>query len=454
MNTIINNKINKSDDISIKTLSSYAAGSLGNNIIFSLINTYLLIFLTDSFGIGAAAVGTLFLVARIIDGITDPIMGVIVDNTNTKIGKSRPYLFAVPIFISITTIMCFSTPDLSYSNKIIWMYASYILWGISFTAMDIPYWSLSANITRSSEGKTKIVTSARTIAYVGGFTISTLTIPLVSALKSWTKVAIIYAVFASIFIWITALGVKELNTTKTKKEKQGFKQFVNLLKTNKPLRIVLLSMLVLELSGSIKNTISIYYIKYNFNAEMMIPVVTSVTLVASILGGLISPYLTKKLGKRNTALLGLLVTALGAFLIFSLSYSSLYAMIAINFICGIFDGAGYITLTSMVADCVEYGEWQTGKRSEGMIFSLNIFKSKISNAIGGALCGYILAYIGYNANSAQSAFTLNGIHIMQTLIPCIIIMVSFLLLKRYNLSEAEYDAIVDDLRNGVTRISE
>ena len=454
MNTIINNKINKSDDISIKTLSSYAAGSLENNIIFSLINTYLLIFLTDSFGIGAAAVGTLFLVARIIDGITDPIMGVIVDNTNTKIGKSRPYLFAVPIFISITTIMCFSTPDLSYSNKIIWMYASYILWGISFTAMDIPYWSLSANITRSSEGKTKIVTSARTIAYVGGFTISTLTIPLVSALKSWTKVAIIYAVFASIFIWITALGVKELNTTKTKKEKQGFKQFVNLLKTNKPLRIVLLSMLVLELSGSIKNTISIYYIKYNFNAEMMIPVVTSVTLVASILGGLISPYLTKKLGKRNTALLGLLVTALGAFLIFSLSYSSLYAMIAINFICGIFDGAGYITLTSMVADCVEYGEWQTGKRSEGMIFSLNIFKSKISNAIGGALCGYILAYIGYNANSAQSAFTLNGIHIMQTLIPCIIIMVSFLLLKRYNLSEAEYDAIVDDLRNGVTRISE
>ena len=454
MNTIINNKINKSDDISIKTLSSYAAGSLGNNIIFSLINTYLLIFLTDSFGIGAAAVGTLFLVARIIDGITDPIMGVIVDNTNTKIGKSRPYLFAVPIFISITTIMCFSTPDLSYSNKIIWMYASYILWGISFTAMDIPYWSLSANITRSSEGKTKIVTSARTIAYVGGFIISTLTIPLVSALKSWTKVAIIYAVFASIFIWITALGVKELNTTKTKKEKQGFKQFVNLLKTNKPLRIVLLSMLVLVLSGSIKNTISIYYIKYNFNAEMMIPVVTSVTLVASILGGLISPYLTKKLGKRNTALLGLLVTALGAFLIFSLSYSSLYAMIAINFICGIFDGAGYITLTSMVADCVEYGEWQTGKRSEGMIFSLNIFKSKISNAIGGALCGYILAYIGYNANSAQSAFTLNGIHIMQTLIPCIIIMVSFLLLKRYNLSEAEYDAIVDDLRNGVTRISE
>ena len=452
MNTVINKKIDKNDDVSIKTLFTYSAGSLGNNMICALINSYLLIFLTDSFGIGAAAVGTLFLVARIIDGISDPIMGIIVDNTNTKIGKSRPYLFIVPIFMGLATIMCFSSPDLSYSNKIIWMYVSYIFWGLSFTAMDIPYWSLSANITRSSQGKTKIVTAARTVAYVGNFIVFSLTIPLVSIIGSWTKVAIIYVCFAVIFTLITAFGIKEISTTK-KKEKQGFKQFINLLKTNKPLRIVLLSMLVLELSNSIKGTISIYYIKYNFNAEMMIPVVTSIGMAASILGGIISPYIAKKLGKKNTAILGLIASAIGSFVIFLLSYSSLPLLISVNFIVGIFDGAGYITLTSMVADCVEYGEWKTGTRSEGMIFSLNIFKSKIASAIGGSLCGYILAYIGYNANSAQSTFTLNGIHLIQTLIPCVIIIISFLLLRSYNLSEAEYDAIVDDLKNGITRIS-
>lgn len=452
MNTVINKKIDKNDDVSIKTLFTYSAGSLGNNMICALINSYLLIFLTDSFGVGAAAVGTLFLVARIIDGISDPIMGIIVDNTNTKIGKSRPYLFIVPIFMGLATIMCFSSPDLSYSNKIIWMYVSYIFWGLSFTAMDIPYWSLSANITRSSQGKTKIVTAARTVAYVGNFIVFSLTIPLVSIIGSWTKVAIIYVCFAVIFTLITAFGIKEISTTK-KKEKQGFKQFINLLKTNKPLRIVLLSMLVLELSNSIKGTISIYYIKYNFNAEMMIPVVTSIGMAASILGGIISPYIAKKLGKKNTAILGLIASAIGSFVIFLLSYSSLPLLISVNFIVGIFDGAGYITLTSMVADCVEYGEWKTGTRSEGMIFSLNIFKSKIASAIGGSLCGYILAYIGYNANSAQSTFTLNGIHLIQTLIPCVIIIISFLLLRSYNLSEAEYDAIVDDLKNGITRIS-
>ena len=117
VNTLIDNKkIDKNDNVSIKTLLTYSSGSLGNNIIYSLISSYLLIFLTDNFGVGAAAVGTLFLVARIIDAITDPIMGVIVDNTNTKLGKSRPYLFIVPIFVGLATIMCFSSPNLTYSK--------------------------------------------------------------------------------------------------------------------------------------------------------------------------------------------------------------------------------------------------------------------------------------------------------------------------------------------------
>ena len=157
MSTVINKQINENSEISVKTLLNYSSGSLGNNMIYALINSYFLIFLTDKFGIGAAAIGTLFLVARIIDAITDPVMGIIVDNTNTKLGKSRPYLFVVPIFMGVATIMCFSSPDLSYSNKIIWMYVSYILWGISFTAMDIPYWSLSAILQGLLKGKLKLL---------------------------------------------------------------------------------------------------------------------------------------------------------------------------------------------------------------------------------------------------------------------------------------------------------
>lgn len=439
-------KVNESD-VSMKTLISFGMGSLGNNIICAMIGTYLTIYLTDSFGINAVAVGTLFLVARIIDAITDPIMGIIVDNTKSKMGKSRPYLLVVPIFMGISTIMCFSSPNLSYNGKLVWIYVSYILWGICFTAMDTPYWSLSANITQSAQGRTKIITSARTIAFGGSLVVSVFTLPLVAKFGNWTIVAVIYSITAAICTWITVWGVREIKSDR-KPQKQGLKQLKELFITNKPLRIVLVSMLMLEITYALRNGFSIYYIKYNFNAEVYIPVVTGICIVSGMLGGICTPSITGKFGKRNTALFGIGVNALGFLSIFILKYSNLPMLLVLNTIMGLAEGAANISLASMVADCVEYGEWKTGKRSEGMIFSSNIFKTKLASAIGGALCGYVLAFVGYKANMAQGTNTLNGIHVMYSIIPGIIAVCSLLSLRRYNLTEKEYQAILEDLNNG------
>lgn len=446
MELLKKSKFNESD-VSMKTLISFGMGSLGNNIICAMIGTYLTIYLTDSFGINAAAVGTLFLIARIIDAITDPIMGIIVDNTKSKMGKSRPYLLFVPIFMGISTIMCFSSPNLSYNGKLIWIYVSYILWGICFTAMDTPYWSLSANITQSAQGRTKIITSARTIAFGGSLVVSVFTLPLVAKLGNWTIVAVIYAITAAICTWITVWGVREINTDR-KPQKQGLKQLKELFVTNKPLRIVLISMLMLEITYALRNGYSIYYIKYNFNAESYIPVITGICIVSGMIGGICTPTITGKFGKRNTALFGIGVNAVGFLSIFILKYSNLPMLLALNAVMGLAEGAANISLASMVADCVEYGEWKTGKRSEGMIFSSNIFKTKLASAIGGALCGYVLAFVGYQANMAQSTTTLNGIHTMYSIIPGIIAVCSLLSLRRYNLTEKEYEAILEDLKNG------
>ncbi|WP_303188549.1 MFS transporter [uncultured Clostridium sp.] len=441
-------KVNRNEsDVSMKTLISFGMGSLGNNIICAMIGTYLTIYLTDSFGISAAAVGTLFLVARIIDAITDPIMGMIVDNTKSKMGKSRPYLLVVPIFMGIATIMCFSSPNLSDTGKIVWVYISYILWGICFTAMDTPYWSLSANITQSAQGRTKIITSARTIAFGGSLVVSVFTLPLVAKFGNWTIVAIVYSITAAICTWVTVWGVREINTNR-KPQKQGIKQLKELFKTNRPLRIVLISMLMLEITYALRNGFSIYYIKYNFNAELYIPLVTGISITTGMLGGICTPSITKILGKRKTALFGIAINAIGFLSIFLLKYSSLKMMLVINAFMGLAEGAANISLASMVADCVEYGEWKTGKRSEGMIFSSNIFKTKLASAIGGALCGYALAFFGYEANVAQTVNTLNGIHIMYSIIPGIIAVCSIISLRRYNLTEKEYEAILEDLNKG------
>ena len=247
--------------------------------------------------------------------------------------------------------------------------------------------------------------------------------------------------------------VREINTNR-KPQKQGIKQLKELFKTNRPLRIVLISMLMLEITYALRNGFSIYYIKYNFNAELYIPLVTGISITTGMLGGICTPSITKILGKRKTALFGIAINAIGFLSIFLLKYSSLKMMLVINAFMGLAEGAANISLASMVADCVEYGEWKTGKRSEGMIFSSNIFKTKLASAIGGALCGYALAFFGYEANVAQTVNTLNGIHIMYSIIPGIIAVCSIISLRRYNLTEAEYDAIVEDLRNGVTRLSD
>ena len=311
-------KVNRNEsDVSMKTLISFGMGSLGNNIICAMIGTYLTIYLTDSFGISAAAVGTLFLVARIIDAITDPIMGMIVDNTKSKMGKSRPYLLFVPIFMGIATIMCFSSPNLSDTGKIVWVYISYILWGICFTAMDTPYWSLSANITQSAQGRTKIITSARTIAFGGSLVVSVFTLPLVAKFGNWTIVAMVYSITAAICTWVTVWGVREINTNR-KPQKQGIKQLKELFKTNRPLRIVLISMLMLEITYALRNGFSIYYIKYNFNAELYIPLVTGISITTGMLGGICTPSITKILGKRKTALFGIAINAIGFLSIFLL----------------------------------------------------------------------------------------------------------------------------------------
>ena len=185
-------------------------------------------------------------------------------------------------------------------------------------------------------------------------------------------------------------------------------------------------MLMLEVTYALRNGFSIYYIKYNFNAEVYIPIVTGISMVSGMAGGLCTPFITQKLGKRATALFGIGINALGFMSIFALSYSSLPTLLVINTIMGLAEGAANISLASMVADCVEYGEWKTGKRSEGMIFSSNIFKTKLASAIGGALCGYVLAFVGYKANVAQTVETLKGIHLMYSIVPGIIAILSII----------------------------
>ncbi|SHJ54533.1 glycoside/pentoside/hexuronide:cation symporter, GPH family [Anaerobranca californiensis DSM 14826] len=433
------------DRVSNSKALAYGMGSLGNNIIYAFIVTYLMYFYTDVFGIAAGAIAIMFLVARIWDALNDPIMGIIVDNTNSRWGRFRPYLLYVPFVMGIFTVLCFYNPDLTDRGKLIYAYITYIAWGMSFTAMDIPYWSMSAAITQNPIERNKVVMVPRTLAMVGFLIVNLLTLPLVSIIGSWTYVAAIYAFFAIVFTLITFFFVEEKVTVKREK-KQTFSDVVKLFLANKPLRMLIYSMIIIEGLNAVRLALAIYYLTYNLNAEAIIPIFLGLYLLMNILGAVISPILAKRLGKKRVSLYSVVLISLTSIGMYFTGYSSLTFIFLWNAVGAIAIGASNIAMTSMLADCVEYGQYKTGNRAEGMVFSTNIFKTKLASAIGGAFGAASLSFAGYVPNVQQSVSTLDGIHLAFSLIPGLICLIALIPLFNYDLTEEQYNEILVKLK--------
>lgn len=431
------------DKVSWSTAISYGMGSFGANVMYAFIAIYLMLYYTDSFGIKAAAVGLLFLIARLVDGATDIALGILVDNTHTKMGKFRPWILVGSILVSLTTVACFLSPNLSEAGKLVYAYSTYILWSICFAIIDIPYWSLSAAITQNPTERTKVITIPRTIATFGFLSVSASTLWLVKYVGSWWAVAIIYSVVFLVCMLITFFGVKEKHTV-PRKERQSFKGFWTLLKQHRPLRLLLTGMFLLEMIGVIRGTFQLYFFIYNLNAEMMLGVFLTVSMIAQVLGAVVSPFISARIGKKNTAIYSSAVMALACMLLFFFQSNIILIFIvgALAPFCG---GIGQISLYSMVADCVEYGEWRSGNRSEGMVFSLNIFKTKLSGAIGGAIGGFMLSWAGYIPHQVQATETAMWIGLLFTLIPGVLTLLSLFPLARYEITEKRFYEILSDI---------
>ncbi len=420
---------------------TYGLGSLGNNIIYAFVSTYLLKFYVDSFELAATTVGILFFVARIWDAFNDPIMGIIVDNTKTRYGKFRPYLLFVPAIMAVTTVLCFSQPDLSPVLKVVYAYVTYILWGMSFTAMDIPYWSMSAVLSQNPDDRTKVTTIARTFASVGFLVVNVLTLPLVDALGSWSAVAILFGIACISFTLITFFFSEEVLTYE-RKEKQTIKKVIELIKANDQLRILLSSMVIIESVNILKMSFTLFYLEYTLKIEQLIPVMLGLYLIFTLIGSVLSPFVAKRIGKKQTSIIGLIIVALTSIGMYFTGYTNIYIIFAWNLINAVGYGLVLISQNTMVIDCVEYGEYKTGNRAEGMVFSMNIFKTKVASAVGGMIGAFGLSWIGFKSNAVQTTSTMDGMHIVFTLVIGVLSLLAIIPLRRYTLTEEKYQEIL------------
>ena len=355
-----------------RTKLAYGWGSLGNNIVYGFAVTYLAVYYTDVAGIAAAVAAVLFLVVRTADALLDPVMGLIVDRTRSRWGRFRPYLLFAPPVLALTTVLAFSLPVQQGALTLGLAYLTYLLWSLSFTATDVPYWSMSAVLTLDARDRTSLVMVPRTLASVGAIGVNIITIPLVVLFaagdppRGWQTVAIIYAVVALGLNWLTFFRVREPALTPPTTN-YGLAQMVKLFARNRPLQLLLVTMLLTETAFTVRSVLPVYYLRDNFGEPALVPAFIGIFAITAVIGSLLSPLLARLWSKRGAAFAGIALTAVTSVGAWLTGYSELWAILAWMAVAGLGFGVTNIALVSMLSDTVEFGQWRTGRHTEGLV---------------------------------------------------------------------------------------
>jgi len=428
--------------VPLKERISYGLGGTASEITFGMITTYLMFFYTDVSGLSVAAVGTLFLVARILDAFDSPIIGVLIDRTSTKWGKSRPYFLWLAIPFGVVAVLTFTVPDLSESGRLIYAYVTYIIFGIMYAAINLPLSSLLPSITSSSQERIVVNTFRGIGGKVGLFIVNGAALPLVAFFgqgdqqDGFLYTMILFASVSVVLYFITFVNTRErvqVNGNKPIPFKEGFKA----LRGNLPWWILLFVnvFLYITITSSMQSTM--YFFTYNLNRRDLIPFINGLTILM-VVGTIAAPFLSQKIGKRNTLILGFIITGIGQVLVYIGAEAAEIPILIIGRVVGI-SGLGLAVglKFAMIADTVDYGEWKSGVRAPGLLMAASILGVKIGMGLGGAISAWTMSAGGYVANQQQSSSTLLAIEFNFIWLPLIGCILSIILVMFYRLEKEE-----------------
>ena len=434
---------------------SYGIGALGKDLAYAIVATYLMVYFTDVVGLNPAFVGTLFLVARLWDAINDPAMGMIVDNTRSKFGKFRPWIFIGTIVNAIVIIFLFRKPNLEGLPLYAYFSIMYILWGMTYTIMDIPYWSMIPSLTSSKEEREQISVIPRIFASTAWLIVGTFGLSIISLLgkgdtvKGYSVFAIVVAIVFIISTMITCLNVKERVETPKNAEKVSFKQAINIIRKNDQLVVFIGIVFAMNLVMQISGTMAIYYFRYVSGKESLFSVYQAFAGIAEISGLVLLPMLTKKIGREDVFKLGSILP-IGGFLV--LFVAGIFAPQNAVFIAiaGVVLklGSGFLlgSTTIMLADVVDYGEYKLGTRNESIVFSVQTLLVKGASAVAGWLVGVGLSLVGYVAGTTQTATTILGMKVIMIWIPIVCAIVMYSVYKsKYKINGKFHDEMLAEL---------
>jgi glycoside/pentoside/hexuronide:cation symporter, GPH family len=427
----------------------YGAADLSCNLVWQMIGLYLMFYYTDVVGLAAVQVSLLFLLTRVLDGVTDIVMGIIIDKTNTKWGKSRPYFLWGAIPFALLGILAFYVPDVGPAAKLLYAYMTYMGLSMAYTMVNIPLASILPSLTSDPQERTMLATVRIIFSFIGATAVSVFTMPMVNSLGGgsqangffWTMV--IFSVIACLFFFFTFKNVEE--KVQVQVEKVSVKQAFSTLKGNKPYYIFALNILFMWGSYFFQQGALIYYFTYNLDRADLVGIIAGIGSFVPIAGTFLTPLIAKKMYKRTLFMIASVIN-LSGILVMLFAGTIIPVIIVGAVIAALGFGTRQSIYFSMQADPVDYGEWKTGINAAGILSALNGFIGKVTMAVAGALFGLMLTWGNYVPNVTQTDHALLAIKLGYLIIPAILVVISMITMSFYNLDKfypqirAEIDA--------------
>lgn len=447
------------NDISIKEKISFGLGAVGKDMGYWIMAAYLMVYFTDVVKLSPAYVGFLFLFARLWDAVNDPLMGWIVDNTRTRFGKFRPWIFIGTVVNCLIVALLFwdPTPMFGPVGVMIWCGIFYILWGMTYTIMDIPFWSMIPAFSSDSRVRDIMSVIPRTGAMIGGQFVCIFGLPIIAYLgkglggsdaDGYFRFTLLVIAMFLILETICVVNVREHVKTPLR-QKISIKDLLNLLFKNDQLLIIIVLTVILQVAQNLVNGTIIYYFKYIFVHEELYSYFMAAGAVSQFVAFMIFPTFTQKTSRKTVYMSSAAMMVFGYLTLFFFgSEASSNVYIAGGAYCFISLGVALTSVctTVMLADTVDYGEFKLNTRSESIVFSMQTMTVKFGCAIAGFMSAITLAVVGYIPNEVQTPETLMGLRVVMFLASsALIVLMVYVYCRFYKLNGSFYKNMLSAL---------
>ena len=436
----------------------YGMGDTASNLFFFGVNAWIFFYYTEVCRIAPATAGTLLLLPRLWDAISDPLMGVIADRTRTRLGSYRPYLLWMAVPFGIAGYLTFANPGFSANGKLLYAYITYVFLMTAYTAINVPYSALMGVMSPSPAERTSLSTFRFIGAFSGQLIMSITFLPLVLALGGGDKGVGFPRAMAVMAVLATVMFLAAFATTRERVRPQVEKSatirgdFLSLLR-NRPWLVMVAAAILTLSAAAVRWTITPQYLKYYFNVDEgpyflfldKISFVQTTGSLAFIAGVFLTGFLGRRYGKRGSLIALTFMNGITVLALFLIPRDGYHILVVLNIIGNLIAGPTPALVWAIYTDVADYNEWKSGRRVTGLAFSAAMFAQKLGISIGGSLCGWMLGRAGFTPDQPAGDEVVASFRFIASIVPGVLAISNGIVLLAYNLTEEKLAEITREL---------